>query len=474
MVLDVKEIIKINNEVSLQLPSINTELVIKCRIQYHEPIVEAFTSEVIDITDIVEDQDIGMEIADNASKEPTHHNSNNNPINNISHIDPESISKTESNPSSPNDINLIKKIKPSLKPTSTTTNIKTKTNQPYQSFLKINDKTNDISKETKRINNRETINVITPNLNRLVPSFRLDENKQSNSPMRSPICLNQIKHSHTGKTKPIASTSSPIIHNSKTKHFYLNTGAESEIVLRTIPNTINRSYEILEDYLVQDNNDTISEFNPTDNLFPLDPIKIETFCIAIFISGVSKSAEIIPNSNTYPAICSHKECSIFSSFKPSVLSKYQNDKKYQLEINDLPHLCFPVGIKLCYMTDEEQYPLPHKSFMNIIKNEKGVFYVMTIFYYKKISTSVYDKEYLQNPIKEYVKFQDVVDSSSVFNEKEFNDKLQIVSQFIEKDEIYIPESISLISRYPYFDQMEICLNKLILLPLIEKKSSLVL
>lgn len=457
MLIDIKQIIDSNKEVALQLPSINTELVIKCKVLSNEPIVEVFNPEIIDITDVVENQE---GLVPNPSEEPTSIANSN-----IAQID---LNEIEKNVYSQSPSVYNNKMKPKSN-TSNLTKIKTKTNQPIQSFLKLKDKGKDISKELKKSANGINLNnshTKTTNIYALTPSLLQDEAKLTISPMRSPLQLNSIKHSFTGKTKALTNIPSPIVAN-KSKHFYLNTGAETEVVLKTIPNQFNRSYEILEDYFVQDN--TLSEFSPNEGLFQLDPFQIESFCTTIFISGVSKIAEIIPNSSSYPAMCGHKECEIFSSFQPSVLSNYQNEKKYKLEINDLAHLCFPVGIKLCYMTDEEQYPLPQKSFMNVIKNEKGMFYVMTVFYYKTISVSRYDKEYLQNPLKEYAKFQDVVESNSSFNEQEFNDKLQIVSMFIEKDEIYIPESISLISRYPYFNQMEICLNNIIQMPLRRKE-----
>ena len=123
----------------------------------------------------------------------------------------------------------------------------------------------------------------------------------------------------------------------------------------------------------------------------------DTFCQCVFITGLSENnTEFIKQSEDYPSCCQHEECSMLMSFKPSILQYYQNKKKkYQVEITELTaNLCFPLGIKLCFKSNEDYYPKPYESFLNIIRNEKGdIYYIVSMHYYRLISIEEFDKKY---------------------------------------------------------------------------------
>lgn len=222
-----------------------------------------------------------------------------------------------------------------------------------------------------------------------------------------------------------------------------------------------RSYEILESNLsstVHDiySSDYISKLNYTD-------IDYDTFCICVFVTGLSyNNTSLIEKSEEYPASCHHSECSILASFQPEILHCYQNVKKrYQVDINPLTsNLCFPLGIKLCFKADEE-YPKPYKTFLNIIRNEKGeVYYITTMQYYRKITVEEFEKKYKVNPLKEFTKFKNVLINDESTEEK-FNNNLDIISSFIGAETLLIPESITLASRFGFITQMESCIKSLI-------------
>ena len=229
--------------------------------------------------------------------------------------------------------------------------------------------------------------------------------------------------------------------------------------------TTNRNYEILESNLsINDPNDIysseyISKLNYSE-------IEYDTFCHCVFISGLTyNNTELIHESEEYPSTCLHSECSILSSFQPNVIQSYQNkNKKYQIEISNLTaNLVFPLGIKICFNNDnDDNYPKPYNSFLNIIRNEKGeIYYIVSLHYFRKIGISEFDKKYKINPLKEYTKFQNINDDDENFDNEKFKKNLDIVSKFIGNENILIPECITLVSRFPFINQMNQCLKTMI-------------
>ena len=263
--------------------------------------------------------------------------------------------------------------------------------------------------------------------------------------------------------------------NSKKINMYINspldTQCEKKLEFNSnnlnlyLSKTTNRNYEILESNLsINDPNDIysseyISKLNYSE-------IEYDTFCHCFFISGLSyNNTELIHESEEYPSTCLHSECSILSSFQPNVIQSYQNkNKKYQIEISNLTaNLVFPLGIKICFNNDnDDNYPKPYNSFLNIIRNEKGeIYYIVSLHYFRKIGISEFDKKYKINPLKEYTKFQNINDDDENFDNEKFKKNLDIVSKFIGNENILIPECITLVSRFPFINQMNQCLKTMI-------------
>jgi hypothetical protein len=209
---------------------------------------------------------------------------------------------------------------------------------------------------------------------------------------------------------------------------------------------LNINYQLLENnYIYNETNNIYSKEYLTSLKY--DEYDYDTFCQCIIISGLKPSkANSIKLSNNFPSICEHKECSSIYSFTPSILYSYQNkNKNDQIKLSDLiAELIFPFGIKVCFLYDStHKYPKCEEPQMNIIHNEKGdKYYVVSFFYYKKMNLKKFQERFKSNNFKKEVE--------------------QILQKNITSDiSIFVPESISLISRFPFINQMSQCLRNLI-------------
>ena len=99
-------------------------------------------------------------------------------------------------------------------------------------------------------------------------------------------------------------------------------------------------------------------------------------------------------------------------------------------------------------------------FMNIISNQFGdIFYIITLYYFRIISKKNFEKIYSIDPINLYMKNNNEINknlSNSTIS-KNFNS----LNEIILYEHICIPESVSLISKYPYFSQIDSCLKNIL-------------
>ena len=198
----------------------------------------------------------------------------------------------------------------------------------------------------------------------------------------------------------------------------------------------------------------------------------DTFCIGVFISGLTppiKTNSIIENSEYFLAPCGHAQCSIYPSIQPELLHTYIN--KNMKSFNNLSHLvanmCFPLGVKPCFgcRFDEnnkiENLPNPQQTFFNIIKNEKNeIYYIATLQYFVKMSNTDYLMKYKFNPITYFLE-KTKNENNSNNKDKKFKNNMKMISNSLNNDNVFIPESISLISKYPLFMSMDKCLRCMI-------------
>ena len=224
-----------------------------------------------------------------------------------------------------------------------------------------------------------------------------------------------------------------------------------------------------------ENNDSIEIINSIEINKPNidEPIEIkdemkiyDTFCIGVFVSGLAppiKTNSIIENSDYFMAPCGHLQCSIYPSIQPELLHTYIN--KNTKSFNNLSHLvanmCFPLGVKPCFGCRFEEnnkidnLPNPQQTFFNIIKNEKNeIYYIATLQYFIKMSNSDYLMKYKFNPITYFLEKS----GNSSNKDKKFKNNMKMISSSLNNDNVFIPESISLISKYPLLTSMDKCLR----------------
>ena len=215
----------------------------------------------------------------------------------------------------------------------------------------------------------------------------------------------------------------------------------------------------------------INKPNINDNYEISEEMKIyDTFCIGVFISGITppiKNTSIIENSEYFIAPCGHLQCSLYPSIQPQLLHTYIN--KNMKNFKNLSHLvanmCFPLGIKPCFgcRFDEnnkiDNLPNPQQVFFNIIKNEKNeTYYIATLQYFIKMSNNDYLMKYKFNPI---TYFLEKTGNTSNNKDKTFKTNMKMISNSLNNDNVFIPESISLISKYPLLISMDKCLRCMI-------------
>ena len=263
----------------------------------------------------------------------------------------------------------------------------------------------------------------------------------------------------------------PIIDQNQNKNTYLSQQIQKDqkIKIESSENAQNEQ---------NDNNNSLEiinyiDINRPDNIEIKDEMKVyDTFCIGVFISGLSppiKTTSIIENSEYFLAPCGHAQCSIYPSIQPELLNTYIN--KNMKCFNNLSHLvanmCFPLGVKPCFgcRFDEnnkiDNLPNPQQVFFNIIKNEKNeTYYIATLQYFVKMSNTDYLMKYKFNPITYFL--EKSKDENNTNNkDKKFKNNMKMISNSLNNDNVFIPESISLISKYPLFMSMDKCLRCMI-------------
>ena len=187
----------------------------------------------------------------------------------------------------------------------------------------------------------------------------------------------------------------------------------------------------------QNDKDEIGEIFLETDLIPETVIN-ETFCMGFFITSFNiKNPQIIENSKELSSECGHYFCTISQAIKPEIIFRYPQKDTKDFEISELgASICFPNGIKICYEKNEVRIKNT-KNFSSILTNQNGRrYFMMTYHYYYKL------------PSKDFNKNSDFFKSlDNQFRESIGSNKY-----------IYIPCCLSLLSKYPYFSQMDKCLE----------------
>ena len=191
----------------------------------------------------------------------------------------------------------------------------------------------------------------------------------------------------------------------------------------------------------------------------------ESFCEGFFITSFpANNGKVIENSDDYEATCGHKVCSSLPAMQPEIIYRYPQKDTKSLELNNLAaSICFPSGIKICY---EEENPVETvKNYSSSITNQQGDrYYMVTYHFFYKILNGQFVTKYSMYPIKyQTMKFcNDFYETIENDNElqEQISKKLEEYGELNFRAAVYVPFCISLISKYPYFNQMEKCLESI--------------
>ena len=186
--------------------------------------------------------------------------------------------------------------------------------------------------------------------------------------------------------------------------------------------------------------------------------KTNSFCKAFFIvSFPKKNNKIVEDSEGILSDCQHEECSCLPAFDPEIIYKYPEKDSKELEINNiLASICFPNLIKVCY-SDEEDKIYTLKNYRTVFTNQIGdrYFSMMYHFYIRMNNNNFYNIYDCKLFEKLAIKYSGEIDEN-------IEPKTKIINNINSKKYIYIPYCICLISKYPYFSQMEKCLQSIML------------
>ena len=111
------------------------------------------------------------------------------------------------------------------------------------------------------------------------------------------------------------------------------------------------------------------------------------------------------------------------------------------------------------------------NFLIVNTNAFGMrYYIMTYHYYVKISLSDFHNKYEINPLKEFLNLEKENEELKLYEnnpekqkliEDNLQKKLEMCSNFLFNDYIFLPKCICLLSKYPYGKQMEKCLETIL-------------
>ena len=331
--------------------------------------------------------------------------------------------------------------------------------------------------EQKQINNKtikDRIAFFNKDINKTNENNKkyVHNNKNNNINNKSNYNENQKDKKEGGKHK----INNPIKNEANNKNLVQNNNIydkknqkeinQNNIINNKINDEISKEEEIPlnEDKLEIKKEKTEDINNILEEYFILDehPInseeKTNSFCKSFFIISLpKKNNKIIENSEGTVGDCGHKYCSLLPSLEPNIIYKYPENDSKELELdNILSDICFPNYIKLCYFEDEDKiYSL--KNYRGCFTNQVGDrYYAMTYHFYVRITNSDFYKIY------DCTLFENLVIKYRKEIEENLEEGVKLINDINNIKYVYIPYCFCLISKYPYFNQMEKSLQSVVL------------
>ena len=198
------------------------------------------------------------------------------------------------------------------------------------------------------------------------------------------------------------------------------------------------------------------EFEILEKITINSELQTNSFCKAFFIASIpQKDPKIIENSENTKAFCGQKLCSLLPSIQPEIIYKYPQKDSQTLEINNiLASICYPNLIKVCLCDQEDRIYTP-KNNRSCFTNQVGDrFYAMMYYLYVRMTNQDFCLKYGSDLFSKLTKKC----SNEVSMEVENNIKL--IHEVNSRKYIYVPFCLSLVSKCPFFPQMEKCLESI--------------
>ena len=192
-----------------------------------------------------------------------------------------------------------------------------------------------------------------------------------------------------------------------------------------------------------------------------------SFCESFFLASFPReNGQILDNSEGDNAECNHFLCSFLPAMQPEILYKYPEADIKGLEINNLAaSICFPNGIKICYDEKEDSIKTV-KNYRSSFTNQVGDrFFTVIYHFYLKMDNKEFEESYNNTPIKSKIlSYKDETHATlSEESEEDIYDKINVYQELSNKrNYVYIPFCLCLISKYPFIEQMEKCLESIMM------------
>ena len=192
-----------------------------------------------------------------------------------------------------------------------------------------------------------------------------------------------------------------------------------------------------------------------------------SFCESFFLASFPReNGQILDNSEGDNAECNHFLCSFLPAMQPEILYKYPEADIKGLEINNLAaSICFPNGIKICYDEKEDSIKTV-KNYRSSFTNQVGDrFFTVIYHFYLKMDNKEFEEYYINTPIKSKIlSYKDETHATlSEESEEDIYDKINVYQELSSKRKyVYIPFCLCLISKYPFIEQMEKCLESIMM------------
>ena len=316
---------------------------------------------------------------------------------------------------------------------------------------KKNNNNNNINQNNLDIQNKEEENENNENKTRVDD---INENKAIVNEINDDLNIENEKQSEIRQS---------VSSNIEEEKLNLNTQLSNSSINNSNVKIKNKENNKIEKSLEISNEDTFLEkINIPEN----DTLKINTFCESLFLASFSKeNGKILEYSEDVQSECNHFICSILPAMQPEIIYKYPKEDIKGLEINNIAaSICFPNGVKICYEDNEENIKTV-KNFRSSFTNQVGErFFVVTYHFYLKMNNNDFENEYDITPIKyQLTKYQD--EYYNLFKDEvdeDIYDKLNYYGELSNKEYIYIPYCFCLISKYPFIEQMEKCLESIMI------------